>query len=91
MEFRLGPNHGSGRDIEIDLGPGTIGAKKEEGGLQLDGIKSFAVKRDVVVMLDAGRGGLMGHQEKESKKSPASFWPRSDCSGWHGSRSLRVR
>jgi len=51
LEFRLGPHHGSGRDIEIDLGAGTIGAKKEEGGLHLEGIKSFMVKREVVVML----------------------------------------
>ena len=75
MEFRLGMNHGSGRDIEIDLGEGTIGAKKEEGGLQLEGIKSFSVKRDVVVMLDAGRGGLMGRHEKEKKTSPPPFGP----------------
>lgn len=60
IEFRLGANHGSGRDVEIDLGPGMIGAKKEAGGLQLDGIKSFTLKRDVIVFLDAGRGSLLG-------------------------------
>lgn len=64
IEFRLGANQGSGRDVEIDLGTGTIGGKKEAGAMQLEGIKSFTLKREVVVFLDAGKGSLLGGLNK---------------------------
>lgn len=71
IEFRLGPNQGSGSDVEIDLGAGTIGGKKEEGGLRLEGIKSFTLKRDVIVLLDAGRGSLLGGLHTAAPGGPA--------------------
>lgn len=77
IKFHFGPNQGSGRDVEIDLGKGTIGAKPQDGGLRLEGIKSLTIKREVIVFLDAGKGSLLGglHQPGLPTAAPAAPAP----------------
>ncbi len=57
VDFRLGPNNGSGRDLEIHLAPGT-NPQPNSPAPGFSGVNSLALKRDVRMRLVPGQADL---------------------------------
>lgn len=75
VDFRFGPNVGSGRDLKITLAQ-RAGDDAKKTGANFDGIRSLELKHEVKVRVQMGNKGLMpGAPQKKNadkeKKPPA--------------------
>jgi hypothetical protein len=58
VRFRLGANHGQGQQLEITLLPASSDQRRKAGGLNVGGIQSLRLKKNVEAVLDLGNMGL---------------------------------
>ncbi|MHB1034954.1 MAG: hypothetical protein ACYC35_19020 [Pirellulales bacterium] len=72
VEFRLGPSHGSGRGLRINLTPSADPAKRKSRGLAVEGIQSFELEREVKMYLAIGGDDLLSRKLQAAAKPKGS-------------------
>lgn len=78
VDFRLGANHGRGRQMWIKLLPGDEDEGTQRRGPNVAGIELFEIRRLEKLHLRSGAEGLVPGVEKKNKKTPQAAPKKSD-------------